>query len=362
MRIGIDCHNLGGYRTGAARYLMNLLKCWAKEKGSEFILYFKEQIPDDIPKSENFQTRLLRTESNAWFEHILLPRAIKKDKIDIFFSPSYVLPFKIPKKVKTAVAIHDISYEAHPEWFSWQNRVLLRQVSKKSAKKADIIFTPSQFTKNEILKYYKKINLKKIFVISLAIDESFRIIPETLSVLKKKYRVRDRFIFYVGAIFNRRFVPQIIEAFKKIKDRLPEYQLLIGGPNYTRPFIDIKNEDSIIYIDYIPEEDLVYLYNTADLFIWLSSYEGFGFPPLEAMACGVPVLSTKKTSLAEVLGDYPIWIDNPEDINEIGEKILKILKDENLRKELVEKGLAQSQRFSWQKTAEETLRILISKK
>ena len=83
--------------------------------------------------------------------------------------------------------------------------------------------------------------------------------------------------------------------------------MLIAGPNYTQPFIEIKSEDSIIYIDYIQDEELISLYNSASLFIWLSSYEGFGLPPLEAMACGTPVLATKKTSLAEVLGDYPIW-------------------------------------------------------
>ena len=101
-----------------------------------------------------------------------MPKAIKKDKIGLFFSPSYILPLRISKKVKTAVAIHDISYEAHPEWYSWQNRILLRWISKKSAKKADIIFTCSEFSKNEILKYYR-IAADKIKVIHLAADEKF---------------------------------------------------------------------------------------------------------------------------------------------------------------------------------------------
>jgi len=179
--------------------------------------------------------------------------------------------------------------------------------------------------------------------------------------IREKYGIKNKFIFYVGAIFQRRFIPQIIAAFEKIKDKLPDCQLLIAGPNYTHPFIDIKKENSIIYVDYIKEEDLVSLYNSANLFIWLSSYEGFGLPPLEAMACGTPVLSTKKTSLAEVLGDYPIWVENPEDINEISEKMLEVLSDEKLKKQMIEMGLKQAQKFSWQKTAEETLRILTSK-
>jgi len=357
MKIGIDCHNLEGKRTGAGRYLMNLLKYWAKlnlklkVKSPKFILCFKNNIPGDIPESKNFQKRILKSGSNFYFQHILLPKAIKKDKIDVFFSPSYILPLKISQGVKTAVAIHDISYEAHPEWFSWQNRILLCWVSKISAKKADIIFTPSDFSKREILKRYK-VNANKIHVTPLAADEKF---------MRKPSIKKEKIIFYVGAIFQRRFIPQIIKAFKKIKNKLPNYKLIIAGPNYSQPFMDIKSEDSIIYKDYIQERELVLLYNSAELFIWLSSYEGFGLPPLEAMACGTPVLSTKKTSLAEVLGDYPIAVENPENVDEIGEKMLKVLNNEHLRKEMIEKGLERARQFSWPQTAKETLKILYEK-
>jgi len=114
-----------------------------------------------------------------------------------------------------------------------------------------------------------------------------------------------------------------------------------------------------LYVEYVKDDDLTLLYNTADLFIWLSNYEGFGLPPLEAMACGTPILSTKKTSLVEVLGDYPIWINSPEDTNEISDKIYKILTDKKLQEKLTEKGLEQAGKFSWQKTAEKTLQIFL---
>lgn len=371
MKIGIDCHNLEGIRTGSARYLMNLLKYWADEKSLVFALYFKSQIPDDIPKSLNFQIRLLNGESNALFEHFLLPKAIKKDKIDIFFSPSYILPFKIPKRVKTAVAVHDISYEAHPEWFSWQNRILLKWISKKSVKKADIIFVPSVFTKKEILKYYK-VDVNKIHVIPLAADEKFTLHHSGEDAgfknVRQKYKIKNKFIFYVGAIFNRRFVPETIEAFKKIANKLPDHQFLIGGPNYTYPYIEIDDlikktnqeigREAVLHIDYIEDDDLVLLYNSADLFIWLSSYEGFGLPPLEAMACGTPVITTKKASSPEAVGDSVLFIENPEDIDEISEKIYRGLTDENLRENLIKKGLKQAEKFNWQKTSEETLKII----
>ena len=357
------------------RYLSNLLREWSrlgldskfKIQNSKFILYFKDHIPDDIPKSDNFETRILKSKSTAFFIHCLLPKAAKEDKVDSFFSPSYILPLKISKKIRTAVTIHDISYEAHPEWFSWQNRILLRWVSKKSVKRAGIIFTPSEFTKKEILKHYQ-VNPDKIFVVPLAADEKFRQLGNKDEAIKEKHNIKNKFIFYIGAIFNRRFIPECIEAFTQIAKKFPEYQFLISGTNYTHPFVDIDyiikkaNEDigreAILHTDYVDENDLVYLYNSANLFIWLSSYEGFGLPPLEALVCGTPVITTKMGSLVEAVGDSTIFVNNLENIKEISAAMERVLSDESLSNELIKKGLAQAQKFSWQKTAEETLKIL----
>ena len=354
MKIGIDCHNLETLRTGAARYLMNLLKHWAN-KNHEFILYFKNKIPADIPDSDNFQKKILKTNRNVLFVHYSLCWAATKDRVDILFCPAYVAP--IFYKGKIALVLHDIIYEARPDLYNWPSifdRILLKKVSKISAKKAKVIFTCSQFSKKEILKYYK-VDPKKVYVVPLAAEESFRVIPETFSVLKKKYGIKDKFIFYVGDILKRRFVIETIEAFVKVADKLPNYQFLIGGKNYTDQKIKGRG---IVHVDYIDEKDLPLLYNAADLFIWLSSYEGFGLPPLEAMACGTPVVTTKMGSLPEAVGNAAIFVKNPEDIEEISRTIYKGLTDKNLQEELIKKGLEQAKKFSWQKTAEETLKIL----
>ena len=392
------------------RYLSNLLREWSGlELNSKFILYFRNHIPDDIPKSDNFESKILKSKSTAFFMHCLLSKAAEKDGVDLFFSPSYILPLKISKKIRTAVTIHDISYEAHPEWFSWQNNILLRFVSKKSAQRENIILVPSEFTKKEIIKYYQ-VNFDKVFVVPLAAEEKFghsspaffgrpsestsgsrpslvpinrdtmpafglktRIgaMPEFIKILER-YGIKSKFIFYIGAIFNRRFIPECVEAFKQISRTCPEFvercQFLISGKNYTHPFVDIDyiikkaNEDigreAILHTDYVDENDLVYLYNAADLFIWLSSYEGFGLPPLEALACGTPVITTKMGSLAEAVGESAVFVNNPENIQEVSEAMERVLSNEQLGNELIKKGLAQAQKFSWQKTAEETLKIL----
>lgn len=347
MKIGIDAHNLEGQRTGTGRYLMNLLKYWNKQNKVEFVLYFKNNVPEDIPKSDNFQKKVLNTNSNALFMHYFLSRAAKKDNIDILFCPNYIAPLFCKRKI--GLVLHDIVYQARPDLYNWPSvldKVLLKKVSKISARKAQIIFTCSQFSKKEILKHYK-VNPEKIFVVPLAADDKFT--PLELDVKKK-------FIFYVGAIIKRRFVPQAIQAFKKLKNKLPEFKFLIVGRNHTNHKIE---GEGIIRKEHINDQDLNLLYNTASLFIWLSEYEGFGLPPLEAMACGVPVLSTKKTSLAEVLGDYPVWVNNPKDINEISDKVYRILTDKTLQQKLIKKGIEQARRFSWEKTAQETLELLI---
>ena len=374
MIISIDGRCLEGGRTGTGRYLINLLKFWRKENSCRFKLYFKEKIPqDEILKSGNFELRILKNylgfQSNFFFEHFLLPLAIKKDKADIFFSPYYLLPFYCP--AKSVVTLHDISYEAHPEWFSLKNQFLLRRISKMAARRADIILTVSKFSKGEIVKYYQ-VDPDKITVTPLAADDIFTVMPSaTISNFPFAKEgiigaVENKFILSVGSIFNRRHIPELIEAFKKIAGEFPGIQLLIIGANRTQPFIDIdktirktnKNLDyrAIIREDYVSEKDLAALYNLAECSVYLSDYEGFGLPLLESMVSGTPVITSRKTSLVEAGGEAAIFVNsnNPPDIYD---KIKKVLADENFRKERVKKGLENVKRFSWERCARETLEV-----
>ena len=363
MLIGIDCHTLEKTKTGVARYLTNLLKNWKGIKGVNFIFY-----------SMNSVKNPLNIKSTILYYNFSLSRQAKKDKVDILFLPFYMRPFFC--KVPTAVAIHDISYIAHPEWFNLYHRVAYRVLTERAIKKSEIIFACSEYTKQEILKYYpakdgaSRIDPEKIRVVLLAADEKFNNDKnqEKINETKHKHGIKDKYLFYVGSIFNRRHVLETIKAFVPILDKHPDYQLLISGRNLTNPYQDIDKEieeinqkftDAIRKTDYVSEEDMVYLYQGSDLFIYLSEYEGFGLPPLEAMACGTPVLTTKITSLKEVIGDYPLWVENPNNVEEIKVKITKVLDDENFKNELINKGLERAKQFSWRKAAEETLKQLI---
>ena len=376
MTIGIDAHNLEIGRGGAAhRYLFNLLKVWNDVSTApqvKFILYFKKEIPKELDflAEEKFVKKILTApfgfQSNALFVHWLLSRAAKKDKADILFSPYYVLP--VFYGGKTAVTLHDIFYEVNPKafsWPSWADKILLKRVSKISAKKASVIFAPSEFTKSEVVKYYK-VSPQKVFVTHLGVEEKFKK-PSIFDrqKIKEKYGIKNKFIFYIGSIFNRRRAEEAMNAFSQIAEKLPDYQFLVIGKNSTRPFIDVKKialginalarAPLIIYQETVSEEDLVVLYQAADLFIWLSDYEGFGLQVIEAQASSVPVVTTRQGSLKEIAGEAAIFVENPASVSEIVSAIYSGLTDEILRKNLIESGLQNVKRFDWEQCAAETL-------
>ncbi len=379
MTIGLDAHNLEGQRTGVGRYLINLLFQWNKfdlPKELGFILYFKKEIPKDLDLSDSlFKKKLLQAsfgwQSNAFFIHYLLPRAAQRDKVDILFCPGYIAPIFYQGKI--TLALHDIIYQARPELYSWPSifdRILLKKVSQISAQKAKIIFTPSEFTRQEVLKHYQ-VDSNKVFNVPLAADESFKKISDQSQIaqIKKKYQIKDKFIFYIGSIFNRRHLPEVIEAFEKIAPRLTNYQFLIIGANHTSPFVDIDGliervnkklgRQAILRQDYLSGPDLVTLYNAADLLVWLSDYEGFGLPVLESMACGAPVITSPLTSIPEVAGQAAIYVQDSKNIKEISQAIYQGLTDQPLRQDLISRGLEQAQKFSWPECAQKTLDALL---
>lgn len=379
MIIGIDAHSLEGKRTGVGRYLVNLLVQWDKleQKDIKFILYFKKEIPQDLSLTKDFfKKRILEApanlQSNALFIHYLLPQAAKKDKIDILFCPSYIGP--INYKGQMALTLHDIIYQARPKLYNWpspMDKILLKYVSRKSAQKARVIFTPSEFSREEVIKHYQ-IDPAKILVTFEAADDSFKQIvdKEKLDQIKEKYQIQDKFIFYVGSIFNRRHVFETICAFQKIAPELPQYQFLVVGSNHTQPWIDMDrlveavnqdlNREAILRKDYLTGPDLVALYNAADLFVWLSDYEGFGLPVLESMACGTPVVTSHKTSLIEVADEAAIFVRDTKSTDEIAEAIYQGLTNEELHQDLKVKGLENAKRFSWPKCAQKTLEALLN--
>lgn len=371
MFIGIDARSLEKNQTGVGRYLNNLLENWACSTRHRFILYFKDEIPAiGILSKPCYEKKVLKSpfgiKSNVFFQHCLLPRQALKDKIDLLFSPAYILP--VCYTGKTAVAIHDISYEIYPRNLSIADKLLLRKMSRYSAKKTSAILTPSDFSKKEITEHYG-ISPEKIYVTQLGADRKFLNAKQSrrIETIASKFNIKNKFILSIGTIFNRRHTENIISAFAAASDKTTNHQLVIIGKNHTNPFIDIDRQikeandtlkrNAIMHIDSVSGDDLAVLYAAAEALIYLSDYEGFGLPPLEAALAEIPVITSDIPAIREVMGESAVFIKNNSDTDEIREAILKIIFDSELRVKLARSGLTRAKLFNWDECAKKTIRV-----
>ena len=368
MRIGIDAREMGRKPTGVGRYLRNILHYWVQDfPNHQYYLYYSDEIEGgDFLNSPVLVKRHIPPgflSYNIYWQQIQLPSQVKKDRIDVFFSPSYSLPLFL--KRKKALTIHDVSFEAHPQWFRPKERFSRLWLTRRSAHKADLIFTVSQFSKSEIMKYYG-IAEEKIAVVPNGVDEHFQPIrdKQRLKEFRQQHNITGRTVLYSGSIFNRRRLPLLMEAFRRLSREHQDLQLLIAGENRTYPYVDLVAlaqklgiSQNVRFFGFVDEDSLLLLYNVADIFAYLSDYEGFGIPLLEALACGTPVISSANSALKEIFSSTA-WLIPKNETDEIYYAISQILNNPELSSEIVKKGKQLLQQFSYEKTAREILRHL----
>ncbi|OCL25566.1 hypothetical protein U472_14640 [Orenia metallireducens] len=341
--------------SGIGRYSSNLIEELSKIKIADqlslFSNYGKRQIDD---------FKIINCHSNVFSvsEQIELPYLNLKNKIDLFHSPHFVFPiFKFNKLVLT---IHDLTPLLFPEYFSSFARGYMRAMIWLSKFKADKIITVSKNTKEDLIKNFG-FKENKIKVIYNGVEESYQpfIDQELLKDTRQKYNTGENCILYVGNIKPHKNIPRLLKALSKVNE---DSKLIIVGKRdkaYDEIFEVIDKyqlNERVIFTGFVPDEDLILLYNAATLFVYPSLYEGFGLPPLEAMACGTPVITSNVSSLPEVVGDAAITI-NPYNIEELSDSINKVLSSKELQQELSQKGLERSKEFTWRRTAEETLKV-----
>ena len=376
INIGIDAHILEERYTGVANYLLHFFDYISAipkiERNFKFYIYSKRDLFDNKFLSHPaFIHRKLTIFSYSHFLLyflFLLPYWAKRDKIDIFFFPFNMAPPTYWNKF--IVLIPDLSFYAHPEYFPLYHRLPYQLFSGYAALRAKKIITISNFSKKEIKKFIK-INTDKIKTVYLGVDEKYKKIEDKilLDETKQKYNIKKDFILSVGLIFNRRHIYESILAFRTIALKYPNIQYLIVGQNKTYPYINIDytiqninselQRQAIIKIDYIKDDtDIIYLYNAALFSIYLSDYEGFGLPVLEAMSCGTPIISTEFAALKEIAGDCQLVVHNPTDIGEIALKMQKLVTDKNLYQKLIDKGVRHARQYTWDKSLEELFRVI----
>ncbi|MDX1535492.1 MAG: glycosyltransferase family 1 protein [Candidatus Spechtbacterales bacterium] len=376
LHIGIDGHNLEAERTGVGRYLENLLKEFTKmpelRNQVRFTIYFKGDAPsDDFLKDSMFNVRSLKKSTRGSFAlyfSVILPFNAWRDKVDILWFPGYMVPYSWIWP--SAVVLHDIIFERYPSSVPPLHRFMYRIFGKYGAQHSEKVFTVSEYSKQEINALYG-VNEDKIIVTPLGIDKKFKVLEnkEIQEKIKNKYDIEKKYMLYLGQIFNRRHVPETMKAFARIANEFPDYQLLVVGKNRTQPFIDIDKmakdlndvagRNIILRTEYVPEEDMVPLYNGARIGFYISDYEGFGLPPLEMLACGTPVLAPATTSLKTTLQGEQVIIEDPEDVQEIAYKLKRTLLDERYLEKMKERGPEYAAQFTWDKTAKKTIEAFL---
>jgi len=293
-----------------------------------------------------------------WFYHFefRIPGILKRNKIDLFFSPDGWISLKT--KVKTVNVIHDLNFEYYPKSLSFAYRYYYKYYFPRWASKAARIATVSENSKNDLIKLYHIVP-SKIDVVYNAAKETFKPIDEKLKFLTKdKYSEGKDYFVFVGSMIQRKNLINLFKAFDLFKknDTNDIKLVIVGAKKWWRPQIkktyeQMASKKDVIFTDRVSQEVLNNLIASAMALTYVSYFEGFGVPLIEAMCCETPVIASNRTSLPEIAGDAALFVD-PFSIESIAEAMLKIYKDKNIRRELVLKGNIRKNHFSWQKTAD----------
>jgi glycosyltransferase involved in cell wall biosynthesis len=356
LRIGIDARELLGDPTGVGRYLGELLRRWTSRADAgtrRLVLYTPEPLAMAFPAA-TVEQRLIGGGRGTWWEQTSLRRAVKREPLDAFFAPAYTAPLGV--RVPLAVTIHDVSFVAHPEWFRPREGLRRRWLTARAAGTASVIFTDSEFSRSEI-ESRLHIRAGKIHVI-----------PPGVAVRHGHHVQRpiavpgQPLVLYVGSLFNRRRLPQLIAAFAEATHDMPQARLTIVGDDRTWPPQDLRDEIDrrnvaarVELLNYVDDESLASLYGEATLFAFLSEYEGFGLTPLEALAAGVPVVVLDTPVAREVYGPAAMYVA-PDDPAGATERIRAVLRDPSTARPALSHAEAVLARYSWDRAAEETLR------
>ncbi len=354
MNIAVDARELGGKPTGVGTYLAHLLDEWERmpeARVHRWVLY----TPTGGSREAHggiLESREVRGQAGTWWEQQVLAAAIRRDRPDVLFAPGYTAPLAI--SVPVVLTIHDLSFFAHPEWFSWREGLRRRLITRWSARRARSVLTVSQFSKREI-------------VARLRIpDARIRVVHHGLSrpTLPVPAQSRLPTVLYVGSIFNRRRVPDLIRAFALLAADVADARLEIVGEDRTHPREDVAGlaralgvAGRVSFRSYVADEQLASLYAEARVFAFLSEYEGFGLTPLEALAHRVPVVVLDTPVAREVYEDAATYV-RPGDLAGTAAALKRLLLDADARAVQMRNAERVLDRYCWREAAQKTLSAL----
>lgn len=366
MRVGINARRLSGQRLGIGRYLEYLLKYWDQmaRPSDRFSLYVQELLGEnDLKFSDAFEVKRLQPRlTGLLWENLVLPRCAKE--LDVLFCPSYTAP--LTYQGRCVVATHSVN-EAERRTHPWWYRITYTPWYRLSACKADRVIVPSQSTRADIQQHYG-IPAGKIDVVPEGADDSFRPIEDEdlLRRTRQRYFGYNRpYILFVGKLSQRRSIPTLMTAFSVLKNRyrIPHGLLLVGPNHLGLPIEQLTKDlgitDSLVQTDgrFTDHQELVPIYNAATLYVYPSLYDGFSLTVVEAMACGLPVITVNRSAMAEIAYGYSVMVDDVT-VQTLSEAMGQVLTDQALQEDLRIKSLARARAFRWQDTAQRTLDVL----
>lgn len=365
MRIAIDARGVNWYSgTGIGTYTSQIIKHMLKDDiENSYLLYWWGENYKDFYK-DNVSISIASKKHRKFFEEHFFPECLKNNCIDVYHVPQNGIGLPQKKSCSYISTIHDLIPYIMPETVGKGYLKRFITAMPQIVQNSDTIITVSEFSKKDIIRIFN-VDDDKIKVTHLAAEDYFRPIDKEKSkyFLKNKYNIESDFILYVGGFSPRKNVRSILVAFSRIYQSLSkDYKVLILGSasddhSYLMTLCESLNiSDNVIFTGYVPYEDLPYFYNSCNVFVYPSLYEGFGLPPLEAMSCGIPVITSNIASIPEVVGDSALLI-NPFDTEELKIALEKVLENPALSEELSKLGYARSKLFNWEKTASETLKI-----
>jgi glycosyltransferase involved in cell wall biosynthesis len=358
MKIAIDARKWRDY--GIGTYVRNLVRRLAHlDRETTYFLFCDRADQATLRDlAENFVPVVDSSGGYSVREHLTIPHKLRKLGADLLHSPHYVLPLFV--RPRTVVTIHDCIHLLFPEYLP--NRMALRYarlMMGSAIRRSALVFTVSEASRRDILSFYPEADPDRVKVVPNAIDAAILEDPgeEETERVKERYQIRGRFVLYAGNVKPHKNLDRLIAAFGLLKQRPghEDLKLLIIGDEVNRYGSLRRNVEAagvrqdVRFFGFVPDSTLAALYRLASVFAFPSLYEGFGLPPLEAMACGTPVVTSRLSSLPEVVGDAALLVD-PYSVEDIASGLELVLSDETLRADLVARGRERVTHFSWERS------------
>ncbi|HSL23361.1 MAG TPA: glycosyltransferase family 1 protein [Vicinamibacterales bacterium] len=353
MKILVDARELTGRSTGVGRYLFELLTRWAarRDHRHDFVLAAHAE-PTQARRLGLRVTATGHRAGGTWWEQAVFPGVIRREAPDLLFCPGYTAPVR--SKAPIVVTIHDVSFVAHPEWFTLREGLRRRMLTRAAARKAAAILTDSSFSAVEISRRLD-VEIDRIHVVPLGVPKrgTSPSAPRT-----------ERLVLFAGSVLNRRRLPDLLAAMRLVLPHIRDARLAIAGENRTYPPQDLVEEaerqniaEAVDVLGYATDEQLDDLYRRARVFVFVSEYEGFGLTPLEALAAGIPPIVADTAVARETCGPAAMYV-RPGDVNALADALRTLLLDERARVRILEAAPGVLARYSWDRAADATLRVL----